>query len=330
MLNKILFITDDCECVKEYSLKSKNSEGNKKAAKDEMIVALKKLSPKVFCTYSLFEANEYMIENRDCFTVTTYYGEASPDSKSIVPSLCKTNKVKYWGADAYTQMICNDKYLSKKVINEFHLNSIPGVIIYSPDNKIELNEIYSLKLPLIIKPNFGGGSNGIMNCSYVNTYENAIKLIKFLHDYQKMPVLVEEYISGYEVSFIIIGNKNQILFADESMLSINEKSFFNNEVFGLESKKINSSLKKFTKSNLIDKTTQNKMIQLFLSFEKIEFMRIDCRINKDGKIFILELSPDCYVGTHGAFFETVSRHGYTFDDMVKLLVENSINNQNHL
>lgn len=329
MLNNILFVTDDCDCHKDYSLKSKNSEGNKSAAKNEMLAALKKLSSNVFCTYSLLEANEYMIKNKDCFTVTTYYGEACPDSKSIIPSLCKTNKIKYWGADAYAHMICNDKYLSKKIINEFQLNSIPGIIIYSPDNEIEIKEVCTLKLPLIVKPNFGGGSNGIMSCSYVDTYEDAIKLIKLLHNYQKMPILVEEYVPGNEVSFIIIGNKSQILFADESMLSINGKNFFENEVFGLESKKINSSLKKYTESQFIDSVTKNKMIQLFLSFDKIEFMRIDCRINKDGKIFVLELSPDCYVGTHGAFFETVSRKGYTFDTMIKLLIDNSLSSQNY-
>lgn len=329
MLNKILFVTDDCDCSKEYTLKSKNSEGNKKAAKDEMISALNHISSDVFCTYSVLEANEYMLKNRDCFTITTYYGEASPDSKSIIPILCKTNNIKYWGADAYTQMICNDKYLSKKIINQFQLNSIPGIIIYSPDDINEIKEIYSLKLPLIIKPNFGGGSNGIMNCSYVDTYESAIDLIKLLYEYQRMPILVEEYISGNEVSFIIIGNKKQILIADESMLSIDNKNFFENEIFGLESKKINTSLKKYVKSNFIDKDTKYKMIRLFQSFDKMEFMRIDCRIDKNGKIYILELSPDCYVGTHGAFFETVSRQGYTFDNMIKLLVENSINNQNY-
>lgn len=329
MLNNILFVTDNCDCKKEYSLKAKNSEGNKKAAKAEMLSALQKLSPNVFCTYSVSEANEYMIKNNNCFTITTYYGEASPDSKSIIPILCKTNNIKYWGADAYTQMICNDKYLSKKVINQFHLNSIPGVIIYSPNNPNEINEIYSLKLPLIIKPNFGGGSNGIMNCSYVDTYDKAIELIQLLYKYQKMPILVEEYIPGNEISFIIIGNKKQILFADESMLSIEEKNFFETEVFGLESKKINSSMKKYTKSNFIDNNTKHKMLQLFQSFDKMEFMRIDCRVDKNSKIYILELSPDCYVGTHGAFFETVSRQGYTFEDMVKLLVQNSLNNQNY-
>lgn len=329
MLNNILFITDDCDYEKEYSLKSKDSEGNKKRAKLEMIDALKKLSPKVFCTYSIREANEYMIRNKNTFTVTTYYGEASPDSKSIIPSLCKTNKINYLGADAYTQMICNDKYLSKKIIEQFELNSINSVLIYTPNNANELEEIKKLKLPLIVKPNFGGGSNGIMNCSYTSSYEEAFELVNTLYNYQNLPILVEEYIPGNEFSFVLIGNKKKIVFADESMLTIDNKSFFEQEVFGLESKKIDATRKKYDKSSFIDNRTQEKMFKLFQSFDKAEFMRIDCRINKQGTIYILELSPDCYVGSNGAFFETVKRAGYTFDEMIKMLIDNSLNNQNY-
>ena len=58
-------------------------------------------------------------------------------------------------------------------------------------------------------------------------------------------------------------------------------------------------------------------------------MRSDCRVDLNGKIYILELSPDCYVGSHGAFFETVSRRGYSFDNMIELLINNSINNQKY-
>lgn len=329
MLNNILFITDDCDYEKEYSLKSKDSEGNKKGAKLEMTEALQKLALNVHCTYSISEANEFMSKNKDAFTVTTYYGEAAPDSKSIIPSLCKTNKIKYLGADAYTQMICNDKYLSKKVVEQFGLNSIKSVLIYSPDNAIELNSIKGLSLPLIVKPNFGGGSNGIMNCSYVTTYEDAFDLVRELYNYQNLPILVEEYIPGNEFSFIIIGNKKQILFSDESMLTIDNQSFFEKEVFGLESKKIDVTRKKYEKSSFVDTCTRKKMFNLFHSFDKVEFMRIDCRVNKQGAIYILELSPDCYIGTNGAFFETVKRADYTFNDMIKMLVENSINSQNY-
>ena len=66
------------------------------------------------------------------------------------------------------------------------------------------------------------------------------------------------------------------------------------------------------------------MFQLFQSFEKCEFMRIDCRIDNLGQVYVLELSPDCYIGSHGAFYETVKQGNYSFDDIIKLLVKNSL------
>lgn len=329
MLKRILFVTDNCDIKKNYSIKNRDSEGNKPAAKEEMIRALKKLSKKVYCTYSLEEANKYILQYPDTFVVTTYYGAAAADSKSLLPAICKSNNVAYLGADPYTQMICNDKYLSKTYIEQFGLNSIPGKIIYSPDSNIELSEIKELQYPLIVKPNFGGGSNGIMDCSLTTTYDETCSLVKKLHKYQNTPIIVEEYISGYEISFIIIGNKYEILFSGESMLMLDGKTNFTNEIFGLESKKMSSNRKKYQPSQFISKESQEKMFALFQSFDKCEFMRIDCRVNNSGKVYILELSPDCYVGSNGAFYESVKQGNYNFDQMIKLLIDNSLKHQNY-
>ena len=39
-MSKVLFITDDCDYEKEYTIKNNDSEGNKSFARDEMISAL--------------------------------------------------------------------------------------------------------------------------------------------------------------------------------------------------------------------------------------------------------------------------------------------------
>lgn len=62
----------------------------------------------------------------------------------------------------------------------------------------------------------------------------------------------------------------------------------------------------------------------------MEFMRIDVRVDTNGDIHVLELSPDCYIGTSGAFYETVKEAYGDFNNMVKCLVENAISNQQSL
>lgn len=329
-MKKVIFITDECDSKKEYSIKNKNSEGNKAPARDEMVNALNKLFNCVYTTYSVSDANKYLINNKDAYVVTTYYGVAEADSKSIIPAICKAENIKYLGADAYTQMICNDKYLSKNYVKKFGLNAIPGVIIYSPENQAELNEIHHLKYPLVVKPNFGGGSNGIANCSVTYNYEQTINLIKELYKYQEMPILVEQYVEGYEISFIIVGNKNEIKYSGESKLLINGNDFFTNEVFGLESKKLNTLQKSYVASNFVTDIDKSKMFKLFKSFDKMEFMRIDCRVTNQNELYVLELSPDCYIGSNGAFQETFKRDGYEFFDMLNFLINNSLSSQNNL
>ena len=329
LLESILFVTDNCEYKKDYTIKSRDSEGNKINARDEMLTVLRNFSDNVHLTYSLKEANNFIIKHPNTFVVSTFYGTAAADSKSLMPAICAANNVKYLGADSYTQMICNDKFLSKAYMKNFGLVGCPGNIIYSPDSFINEAVIGSMKKPIVVKPNFGGGSNGIANKSLTNTTEETLALVKELYQYQKMPILVEEYIPGFEVSVVIIGNKKDIAFLGESNLILKNKAFFENEIYGLEYKKISPEDKRYEKSKFIDIKTKEKMVKLFQSFDKAEFMRIDCRITQSGEIFILELSPDCYVGTSGAFYETVKQSGVNFHDMMERMLTNSINNQNY-
>ena len=331
--DKVIFITDDCEREKDYSIKSNDSEGNKLSAKFEMEKALSELFSDVRTTYSVNELARMLNEDSNTFVVTTLYGVASQDSKSIVPTICKAYGTPYLGADAYTHMICNDKHLSKSIIKKFGLGVIPGIIIYSAENNSEISEIKRFinnNEKVIVKPCFGGGSNGIISDSVVSSPDRATELCRQLIKYQEVPVLIEKYIEGHEVSVAIIGSQEKIDYFGESKLTICGKDVFTDEVFGLESKKINPKSKSYSKSSFIDLKTKEKMIALFKSFNKVEFMRIDVRVDTNGDIHVLELSPDCYIGTSGAFYETVKEAYGDFNNMVKCLVENAISNQQSL
>jgi len=57
--------------------------------------------------------------------------------------------------------------------------------------------------PVVIKPNFEGGSIGIFNKNLVDCYEDAICIGKeLLLSY--CPLLAEEYVEGEEISYCIV------------------------------------------------------------------------------------------------------------------------------
>ena len=106
-MKKVLFITDECDLPKDYSIKSKNSEGNKASARNEMVNALNNLFDYVYTTYSISEANKYLVNNKDTYVVTTYYGIAEASSKSIIKLSVKLHNASVCNLIFSTISFCN-------------------------------------------------------------------------------------------------------------------------------------------------------------------------------------------------------------------------------
>ncbi|WKL01421.1 hypothetical protein Q0F98_33210 [Paenibacillus amylolyticus] len=99
--------------------------------------------------------------------------------------------------------------------------------------------------------------------------------------------------------------------------------FFSKEIWGYETKKIDDSTVDFIASDIIPIEEKEKMITLFQSFDKIEFMRVDGRI-KNNQFFLIELSPDCFLGEDCAFYHVFAQHNYSFEEMFESLIMNSV------
>ncbi|WKL01420.1 hypothetical protein Q0F98_33205 [Paenibacillus amylolyticus] len=108
---------------------------------------------------------------------------------------------------------------------EFGISAPKGFLIRRADDPIR-QHISTLSTPLVIKPNYGGGSTGISNSNIVNSYKDAEELINKLFDLHNIPILVEEYIEGYEVEYSIFGNKSKVILSGEAQLKIDGRTFF--------------------------------------------------------------------------------------------------------
>lgn len=326
MINeKIVLVTDSNVKRTEASISDRNLEGNNSNATRKISNAIKGCCREfeVYTEISDFVNNIQKHKNDLIFPMK--YGRNTPDSKSIVPGICEGMNMRYIGADDYTHMICNDKYTSKLFANQFGIKSAPCFLVRDFENEdYVISTINSMKLPLVIKPNFGGGSTGISNNNVCFNHEIAIKLCKELLDYHEMPILVEEYLDGQEVELILVGNKDKVIFSQEVQLTMSNKEYFDEEIWGFETKKIDDSSIDFKLSNYIDKTTQEKVHRLFRSFHKIEFMRVDGRFH-NGEFHLIELSPDCYLGDDCAFYYAFQKQGFSLSEMFEFLINNGLN-----
>lgn len=322
---KVILVTDKNEKIKTADISNRNLEGNNENSTFMISKAISEISKefKIYTDISKFLYNIKTHQKDIIFPMK--YGRNTPDSKSIIPGICEGAGLKYIGADDYAHMICNDKYTSKLFAREFGINTAPCLLFRNTKElTIIRRQLEVLRLPVVVKPDFGGGSTGISENNICFDYDAATELISKLHSFHQMPILVEEYIAGEEVELIIVGNKHKIIFSEEVQLIMNNKKVFDREIWGFETKKIDDSKIDFEISSFISDVDIQKIHSLFKAFDKIEFMRVDGRMQQ-GNFYLLELSPDCYLGDDCAFYYAFNSKGYTLSQMFEYLIVNGLN-----
>jgi D-alanine-D-alanine ligase len=322
-MSRLIVITDDPVDFHSASIENRNLEWNSVKGTKAILNAIQTVHGNVIYHNSVdsFLANIESYRNDVVFPLL--YGTNAPSSKSIIPASCEGYGIRYIGADPYAHAICNDKKLSTLYAREFGINSANSVLLRF-HNSFEQETLYSLRPPLIVKPNYGGGSTGIAASNVTHSHGEAYALAKRLHQIHQMPILVEELLEGYEVEYIIVGNPKHILLSAEIKLIMDQEDYFKEKIWSYETKKIDDSNVDFAASDLLSVETKRNMANLFQSFQKIEFMRIDGRI-QDGEFFLIELSPDCYLGDDCAVAAAFFSKNYSYEDMFRILIRNSLN-----
>jgi glutamate--cysteine ligase len=126
--------------------------------------------------------------------------------------LKKDTKVKYikeatkTSIDSYiVPLIMENKEITKRILKENNLNVPKGIMIKTMAQALEYFSLFKGK-DIVIKPkstNFGLGIMILKNIQYEDGYISAIKHALHYDD----SVLIEEFITGKEYRFLVIGNE---------------------------------------------------------------------------------------------------------------------------
>lgn len=287
--------------------------------------ALKKASESLFTQVYFYDSPKEFMDNikmhtQDIVLSTVWSGTDSRNRKIYVPSICEAYGIKYVGADSFAQALCADKSLCKKYCLSQGILSPKDIVLRRATKNFEL--LNSLHFPVVIKPNFEGSSIGISDNNLVYCIEDAKNILKVLFKkYEE--IIVEEYIEGTEISACIVGNHGNIKLFEVVKLLLDGKDYFTNQIWGYESKKggkVRATREIIT--SLIPNTMKQSFINLFNSLGKIDFMRIDGRIYND-KFYLIELTPDCSLHPECFMYFSFKSNGYSFEDMIQILVENT-------
>ena len=322
---KCVLLADRVTTHDEASLKKFDLEKLSDMYFNDVSYALNSIFPQVIHYQSPVDFINNISAHKKDVVLSLWSGERSRNRRALVPSICEAYHIPYIGADRYVQIICADKHLSKSICVKHGLNVANDIII---QDKYDLVLLHTLNYPVVIKPNYEGGSIGILRENLADTFDAASSVVLKLLQYYPQ-VIVEEYIPGFEVSVCVAGTQEHIDVFQVVQTIVNGKKYFDHDILCAEDKKVYSHSKsREIVTELLPSAEKEKIIKLFLDLGKVDMMRVDGRINKSG-FTIIELTPDCSLSRHGSMAISFLQEGYGYSEMYKLLCKNCLNNYNN-
>jgi D-alanine-D-alanine ligase len=265
------------------------------------------------------------------FNMTEEFGGDRQKDKNIAAML-ELLEIPFTGTGSVGLMLCRDKILCKQILT-YHQIKVPDFLFFPLGEKIKLPK--SIKFPMVVKPAFEDGSEGISNASVVNDVGALKQRIQFVTEKWKQGAIAEEYIEGREFYVGILGNKRLVT------LPIRECIFNNKNTDGprLATYRVKWDEKYRRKWNVkfgfakLDKAETRKIYQtckqVYGLLQLRDYGRIDLRLTSDNKIVILEVNANPDVAKGEELAEAAKKAGITYKKFLSQIIESTLGRYKH-
>jgi len=122
--------------------------------------------------------------------------------EAVAAAICELLELPFTGSDALTLAATQDKAVARRLVSPEVPVARAVLVASDADERV----IAALPHPVIVKPNDEGSSKGIGPGSVCATPAAAAERCRWLQDRYGCPVLVEEFLSGPEVTVGVRGN----------------------------------------------------------------------------------------------------------------------------
>ncbi len=251
-------------------------------------------------------------------------GNAGKLREALYPAIFEDLGIPYTGSCGYTNTLTLDKSLTKLVAGRDGVET-PRAKIVTSDNLSQLEEQgVGLAFPVIAKPNFEGSSIGIDSGAVAKTPSELFTLLPKIVKAYPDGVLVEEYIEGIDISVGYIhgvGHDQGLLLPVELVMENSDNPF---NVYDYRLKNIDPGKVQFRCPALIPRDVAARLRlhshRVIQSVGLRDVGSIDFRIDKDGRIFLLEVNAIPNFGQRSSLFAASSQLGMTYSQTIAAIL----------
>ena len=255
-------------------------------------------------------------------------GFCNDASKELhIAALLEMMEFHYSGGSPQCLSYCYDKSLVRGMAKEMDI-PVPNAFMVNPED-IQFIE-FQIPFPVIVKPNRGDSSFGITKksvCYDLQSLKNAIEQARKRFGYN-LPILVEEYLTGKDISVGIIGNPSisytilPIIQEDYSALPDDLP-----KICGYEAKwdpkspywKIQSIPADLPED--VERFLGASCVKLFERLECQDYARFDWRLDGNGTPRLLEVNPNPGWCWDGHLAKMAKLQGMSYSGMLSAILD---------
>jgi D-alanine-D-alanine ligase len=245
----------------------------------------------------------------------------SRSRESQVPAVLEMLGIPYTGSDSHCLTVCLDKSLAKKLVATEGV-ATPQWRLINDEQELSQMAWGQFPFPAIVKPAYEGSSKGIRLSSVVDNVGSLLAEVSRLSGTYRQPVMVEEFITGDEVTVGIIGNAPPRLVGIMRIVPRKREGHF---VYSLEVKRDYLNLVDYEcPPKLADEIKERIALASLKVFKVLgcrDFARLDFRISPDGVPYFLEINPLPGLGSYSDLVIMALKLGWTHQGLIQAVLE---------
>ena len=202
-------------------------------------------------------------------------------------------KLRYTGTGPIGMQLARDKALSKQIVAAAGVD-VPCCFTLARGDRIENP---GLPFPLIVKPQFGDGSDEIGKASLVRTPLELRRRVRALRSRIDEPVVCEEFIPGRDIYVGLIGNEPRVLAPTEVVIGSRQGSAPKFATFRVKNDgayrtrwRVRYRLARLPPSVLRGIAEFSK--KSFRALQLRDYARVDFRLTDSGRLVFIEANPN--------------------------------------
>jgi D-alanine-D-alanine ligase len=242
---------------------------------------------------------------------------------STIPAFLEYANIPYTGCGVTGMVIGSNRHLFKELLEQ---NGIPTPQ-YKFIRDLRSNTPPSFEPPYIVKLNESGGSMGIDNHAVKETANQLSKKVEELQNAYKIPVLVEKFIDGLELTGVVFddGKTRHVFLANKKFkLKPDGRHAFTS----IESYDVDNAWKYEPVEEELEKKVSDLCLKAFEVLRFSDYAKFDIRVDEaDMTPYFIDCNPNTALGPGDQpMAEVMGMYGVEFNDILASLLTNHVKN----